>query len=122
MAKQFAQLSDVFYALADPTRRSVVSMLGRGPESVSALAAPFAMALPSFMKHLAVLERSGLVRSNKVGRVRTCELVGKPLSQAEQWMAEQRATWLSRTERMATFVETLHQEELAHGPRKHRRT
>ena len=80
------------------------------------------MALPSFMKHLAVLERSGLVRSNKVGRVRTCELVPKPLSQAEQWMAEQRATWLARTERMATFVETLHEEELAHGPRKHRRT
>ena len=122
MAKQFAQLSDVFYALADPTRRTVVSMLGRGPESVSALAAPFAMALPSFMKHLAVLERSGLVRSNKVGRVRTCELVPKPLSQAEQWMAEQRASWMARTERMATFVETLHEEELAHGPRKHRRT
>ena len=122
MAKQFAQLSDVFYALADPTRRTVVSMLGRGPESVSALAAPFAMALPSFMKHLAVLERSGLVRSNKVGRVRTCELVRKPLSQAEQWMAEQRATWPARTKRMATFVETLHREELSRGKRNRRQS
>ena len=74
------ELSDVFYALADPTRRAVVTMLGRGPETVSALAAPFAMALPSFLKHLQVLERSGLIRSRKTGRVRTCELVPQPLS------------------------------------------
>src|SRR5829696_1898109 len=62
MANQSAQLSDVFYALADPTRRAIVGALGKGPASVSALAAPFAMALPSFMKHVSVLERSGLVR------------------------------------------------------------
>ena len=113
MANQLAQLSEVFYALADPTRCAIVSVLGRGPESVSTLAAPFAMALPSFMKHLSVLERSGVIRSHKAGRVRTCELVPRTLSQAEHWMAEQRATWEARTDRMASFVENLHQEDLS---------
>jgi DNA-binding transcriptional ArsR family regulator len=113
MANQSAALTDVFYALADPTRRQVVSLLGRGPESVSVLAAPFAMALPSFMKHLAVLERSGLVRSSKVGRTRTCELQPKALTQAERWIAEQRVLWQARSDRMATFAETLHQKELS---------
>jgi DNA-binding transcriptional ArsR family regulator len=117
MANKGADLSDVFYALADPTRRAIVGALGRGPESVSALAAPFAMALPSFMKHVSVLERSGLVRSIKVGRVRTCELVPKTLSQAERWIAEQRATWEARSDRMAAFAEQLHQENLSHAPR-----
>jgi len=115
MANQIAQLSEVFYALADPTRRAIVGALGKGPESVSTLAAPFAMALPSLMKHLSVLERSRVIRSNKVGRVRTCELVPKTLSQAERWMAEQRATWEARSDRMANFVETLHQKDLSRG-------
>ena len=119
MANQSAQLSDVFYALADPTRRAIVSALGRGPESVSALAAPFTMALPSFMKHLSVLERSGVVRSSKLGRVRTCELVPRTLTQAERWIAQQRAVWEARSERMARFVETLHEQEIA-GERKDR--
>ena len=120
MANQSAQLSEVFYALADPTRRAIVGVLGRGPASVSALAAPFAMALPSFMKHLSVLERSGVIRSNKVGRVRTCELRPKTLSRAEQWIAEQRVIWEARTERMSAFAEKLHQEDLARDKRKHR--
>jgi len=120
MANQSGRLSEVFYALADPTRRAIVSALGRGPETVSTLAAPFAMALPSFMKHLGVLERSGVIRSNKVGRVRTCALVPKTLSQAERWMAEQRATWEARTDRMAAFVENLHQEDLHREKRKQR--
>ena len=119
MANQSADLSDVFYALADPTRRAIVSALGRGPEAVSALAAPFTMALPSFMKHLSVLERSGVIRSAKLGRVRTCELVPKTLTQAERWMAAQRAMWEARSDRMATFVEKLHQEE-SHGKRNPR--
>jgi DNA-binding transcriptional ArsR family regulator len=113
MANQGVQLSDVFYALADPTRRAIVSVLGRGPASVSALAAPFEMALPSFMKHLSVLERSGVIRSNKVGRVRTCRIRPKALSLAERWMAEQRTIWESRTDRMAAFAEALHQEDLS---------
>ena len=121
MANQSAQLSEVFYALGDPTRCAIVSVLGNGPASVSELAAPFTMALPSLMKHLAVLERSGLIRSNKVGRVRTCELQPKTLSLAERWIAEQRATWEARTDRMVDFVEKLHQEELADDKRDPRK-
>ena len=120
MANQSAQLSEVFYALADPTRRHIVSVLGRGPQTVSGLAAPFEMALPSFMKHLSVLERSGVIRSSKEGRVRTCELVPQTLTQAERWMARQRAMWESRTDRMATFVESLHEKELKDAQRKNR--
>jgi len=114
MANQNAVLDDVFYALADPTRRSIVNTLGQGPASVSALAAPFPMALPSFMKHLSVLERSGLVRSSKQGRVRTCELQPRVLTQAERWMARQRAMWEARTDRMAALAEQLHQEDPRH--------
>jgi DNA-binding transcriptional ArsR family regulator len=117
MAKQQAALPQVFCALGDPTRMAIVCALRRGPVSVSSLAAPFPMALPSFMKHLAVLERSGVIRSNKLGRVRTCELVPKTLCQAERWMAEQRATWEARTDRMARLVENLHQEETHRAPR-----
>lgn len=112
-----AHLPEVFYALGDPTRMAIVGQLGRGPASVTALAAPFPMALPSFMKHLSVLERSGVIRSHKLGRVRTCELVPKVLTQAQAWLAEQRALWEARTDRMATFVETRHQEDLSREPR-----
>lgn len=120
MDQRCTQLTDVFYALADPTRRAIVGRLGRGPESVTALAAPFEMALPSFMKHLSVLERSGVIRSNKAGRVRTCELVPKALTQAEHWIAEQRALWEARTERMAAFVENQHQQETSDGHKPRR--
>lgn len=117
MANQSAQLGDLFYALADPTRRAIVGALGRGPASVSTLAAPFPMALPSFMKHLSVLEQSGVIRSRKVGRVRTCELRPKTLSRAEQWLAQQRSIWEARADRMSAFVERLHQEDIARGNR-----
>ena len=120
MDNQKAQLSSVFYALTDPPRRAIVGVLCSGPASVSALAEPFEMALPSFMKHLAVLERSGVIRSNKIGRVRTCELRPKALKPAEQWMAGQRAAWEARTDRMAAFAEKLHQEELPRDPPKRR--
>lgn len=115
------QLTDVFYALADPTRRAIVGALGQGPASVSALFEPFAMALPSFMKHLSVLERSGVIRSSKLGRVRTCELRPQALGEAEQWMAQQRATWEARSDRMAAFAEQLHQESPSHERTKSRR-
>lgn len=111
MANQVTQMSDVFYALADATRCAIVGQLVNGPASVSALAAPFAMALPSFMKHLSVLERSGVIHSSKAGRVRTCELRPSTLARAEQWMAEQRAVWESRSDRMAAFVEKRHKEK-----------
>lgn len=113
MDNQSASLSAVFAALADPTRRSVVSALLRGPAPVSVLAAPFDMALPSFMKHLSVLEESGVIRSRKAGRVRTCELVPRTLTQAERWMARQRMIWESRTDRLAAVAERIHQEDLA---------
>jgi DNA-binding transcriptional ArsR family regulator len=112
-AARLSHLPDVFYALGDPTRLAIVGQLGRGPASVTALAAPFAMALPSFMKHLSVLERSGVIRSEKIGRVRTCQLVPKALVQAQGWLAEQRAVWDARSDRMSAFVETLHQEDLS---------
>jgi DNA-binding transcriptional ArsR family regulator len=90
---------------------------------VSALAAPFAMALPSFMKHLSVLEKSGVIRSSKDGRVRTCELSPKTLGRAEAWLAGQRAIWEARTDRMSAFAERLHQQELERepGPQRPRR-
>ncbi len=121
MANSSAVLSDVFYALADPTRRAIVGQLGRGPAPVSALAAPFPMALPSFLKHLSVLERSGVIRSRKEGRVRTCELVPRALTPAEQWLATQRAQWEARSDRMADFVETLHRQETARVATRPRR-
>lgn len=101
-------LDHVFLALGDPTRRAIVQRLGAGAASVTELAAPFAMALPSFMKHLGVLERSGLIRSRKEGRVRTCELQPVQLKSAEAWIAEQRQVWASRSDRMAAYVEALH--------------
>ena len=121
MANQSAPLASVFYALADPTRQAIVGALGRGPASVTTLAAPFAMALPSFMKHLSVLEKSGVIRSSKAGRVRTCELRPKTLALAEAWIAGQRAAWEARADRMSAFAERLHQEELDREPENCRR-
>lgn len=83
---------------------------------MSALAAPQPMALPSLMKHLAVLERCGLIRSNKDGRVRTCELAPKAFTQAERWLAAQRAAWEARSDRLVAFVEQRHQQETSRDP------
>lgn len=113
-ASRPASISELFQALADPTRCAIVRALADGAQTVSVLAEPFEMALPSFMKHLGVLERSGLVRSSKSGRTRRCELVPARLAQAEQWLVEQRAMWEARSDRMVAFVERLHQEEQAH--------
>jgi len=115
MGKYDPAIQRIFHALADPTRCAIVAALGQGPCTVSMLAEPFQMALPSLMKHLAVLERSGVVRSHKQGRIRTCELVPARLGQAEQWLAEQRVLWDARADRMVDFVETLHRQEQAHG-------
>jgi len=79
------------------------------------------MALPSFMKHLSVLEKSGVIRSSKAGRVRTCELRPKTLAHAEAWIASQRAAWEARADRMSAFAERLHQEELDREPENRRR-
>jgi DNA-binding transcriptional ArsR family regulator len=97
----------VFRALADPTRRDVVTRLTRSPASVSELAEPFEMALPSFVQHLQVLESSGLVRSTKTGRVRTYELVPKRLQLAEHWLASQRDVWERRMDRFERYANSM---------------
>lgn len=111
MANQARQLDRVFQALADPTRRAVLRRLGRGPAPVSELAEPFDMALPSFMQHLRVLEGSGLVRSRKQGRVRTCRLAPQPLRRAEGWIAEQRALWERRLDQLDGYLEQMQETE-----------
>lgn len=97
-------LDTLFQALADPTRRAVVGRLGRGGASVSDLAAPFDMALPSFMKHVHMLEAAGLIRTRKQGRVRYCEIDEARLAAVGTWLDEQRAIWESRTDRLERFV------------------
>jgi DNA-binding transcriptional ArsR family regulator len=104
MPNQNASLDRVFHALADPTRRAVLERLGGGPAAASALAEPFKMALPSFMQHLDVLERSRLVHSRKHGRVRTYELAPEPLKPAEAWLEKQRALWTQRLDRLDDFL------------------
>ncbi|WP_413814273.1 ArsR/SmtB family transcription factor [Bosea sp. Root483D1] len=101
----------VFRALSDPTRRHVLERLTARPASVSELAAPYAMALPSFVEHLKVLETSGLVRSHKTGRVRTYELATDQLKLAEDWLGHQRNLWERRLDQFDAYVMTLKEEE-----------
>ena len=93
-----------FQALADPTRRIMVERLSRGPASVSELAQPLDMTLSAAVQHLAVLEASGLVRSRKAGRVRTCRLSPTALQGAERWIAERRAAWENRLDLLGEFL------------------
>ena len=104
MEQYQAQLNGIFQALADPTRRAVIGRLGQGPASVGDLAAPFEMALPSFMKHIHMLEETGLIRTSKAGRVRTCEVNRDRLAAVGGWLDEQRAIWEGRTDRLERFV------------------
>jgi DNA-binding transcriptional ArsR family regulator len=97
-------LDGLFHALADPTRRVMVERLSRGPASVSALARPLAMSLPAVMQHLQVLEASGLVHSEKVGRVRTCRIEPAALRTVEQWITERRTTWERRLDRLGEYL------------------
>lgn len=97
-------LDATFQALADPTRRAMVERLTLGPASVSELAAPFEMSLPAVVQHLAVLEASGLVASQKVGRVRTCRLEPASLSLAEQWFNQRRSEWEQRLDRLGEHL------------------
>ena len=104
-------LDTVFHALADPTRRAVIQQLSRGTATVSELARPFDMALPSFMKHIGVLESSGLISSKKIGRVRTCRIKPRKMAMAQTWLDEQRAIWEGRADRLAQYVENLASQE-----------
>ncbi len=111
MEQYQAQLDGIFQALADPTRRAVLGQLGRGPASISDLAQPFDMALPSFMKHIRFLEGSGLIRTRKQGRVRTCTIDQQRFAAIDGWLATQRAVWEGRTDRLEQFATTLHDKE-----------
>jgi DNA-binding transcriptional ArsR family regulator len=113
---QTPSLDRLFQALADPTRRAMVERLSRGPASVSALAQPLAMSLPAVMQHLHVLEASGLVRSDKVGRVRTCRIEPKALTTAEQWIAARRVGWERRLDRLGDYLAA--QDDQPHQRRK----
>jgi DNA-binding transcriptional ArsR family regulator len=104
MLNYAAPLDLLFRALADPTRRRVVERLTRGPASVSELAKPLSMSLPSVMQHLEILEASGLVRSEKVGRVRTCHIEPAALRAAEQWIVGRRTSWERRLDRLGEFL------------------
>jgi DNA-binding transcriptional ArsR family regulator len=104
MLNQSVALDRMFHALADPTRRVMVERLARGPASVSQLAEPLTMSLPAVVQHLAVLEASGLVRSEKVGRVRTCRIEPKALRTAEQWITARRTIWERRLDRLGEYL------------------
>jgi DNA-binding transcriptional ArsR family regulator len=106
-----AVVDDVFYALSNTTRRKVLEQLFSGPATVSELAAPFDMKLPSFVQHLSVLERSRLVKSKKQGRVRTYEIAPERFKVAEGWLAEQRRLWESRLDRFDAYVKQLKEKE-----------
>ena len=105
MLNQQPPLDLVFHALADSSRRGMIERLSRGPASVTELARPFAMSLPAVVQHLQVLEASGLVKSEKVGRVRTCHIVPAALSMAEQWINVRRTFWERRLDRLDEYLQ-----------------
>jgi DNA-binding transcriptional ArsR family regulator len=113
MPRTAVNLGLTFQALADPTRRSIVERLSRGPASVSELAQPYGMSLPAVVQHMAMLEHSGLVRSEKIGRVRTCRIEPAALSRAEQWFNQRRADWDQRLDRLGE-----HLKRFPHGEPK----
>jgi DNA-binding transcriptional ArsR family regulator len=110
---QAASLDRVFQALADPSRRAMVDRLSRGPASVSELARPLTMSLAAVVQHVQVLEASGLVRSEKTGRVRTCRIEPAALETAERWITERRTSWERRLDRLGEYL-TEHPEHPEH--------
>lgn len=107
MAKFSAELDRAFAALADPTRRAIVGRLCDGPRSVSELAEPFDLALPSLLKHVRVLEQSGLISSEKVGRVRSCRIEPQALHATEAWIHQHIAAWEQRLDRMEAHIDRM---------------
>jgi DNA-binding transcriptional ArsR family regulator len=108
---QAAATDAVFHALSNPTRRRVLELLSVGPATVSELAAPFDMQLPSFVQHLSVLERSRLVRSRKRGRVRTYEIAPERFKVVEDWLTARRQVWEARLDRFDEYVRQLNEKE-----------
>ena len=111
MLNESPALDRVFHALADSTRRAMVARLALRPMSVSELAQPLAMSLSAVMQHLAVLEESGLVRSHKAGRVRTCRVDPQTFGQVERWLADCRSEWEGRLDKLEDYVNTLKGQE-----------
>ena len=116
-----APVEVVFHALSDANRRAMIDRLLDGPASVSELAAPMSISLPAVVQHLHVLEDSGMVRSRKVGRVRTCEIEPRALSTAERWISERRAAWEARLDRLGEFLTASADEPAAAEQSKKRR-
>lgn len=114
MANNKDHLDSTFHALADPTRRAVIARLMSGPASVTDLAEPFDMALPSFMQHLRVLEHGGLIATRKAGRVRTCSIQLDRLASAQDWLSDQQRLWEGRLDRLDAFLKD--NEEAPHDP------
>jgi len=110
MLNQSADLDQLFGALADPARRAMIDRLSRGPAGVSELAQPLPMSLPAVMQHLGVLEAAGLVRTEKIGRVRTCSVVPETLSLAEQWINARRSLWERNLDRLGDYLASLPKE------------
>jgi DNA-binding transcriptional ArsR family regulator len=104
MAKHEPDLSRLFHALADPTRRAIVARLAEAPARVTDLAGPTGLRLPTVMRHLSVLEDAGLIRTSKDGRIRTCAVVPEALDPVRTWLDEQRAVWERRLDRLEAFV------------------
>ncbi|MGR3369090.1 MAG: ArsR/SmtB family transcription factor [Sagittula sp.] len=111
MKQQPAPLDTLFHALSDPTRRAVVQRLGHGAATVSELAGPFDMAMPSFLQHVRLLEDAGVIRTEKTGRVRTCTLEPERLALIEDWLNAQRDVWKSRYDKLDTLLATLTEED-----------
>ena len=114
MPRQTERLNQVFQALSDPTRRAVLKRLSGGPVPTLELARPFRMALPSFTQHLRMLEKSGLVRSRKAGRVRTYVLAPRPLRVAETWMTNQRRLWERLLDQLDAYLHTMKESDDDH--------
>ena len=110
MAKHDPDLDLLFQALADPTRRAMLERLARGPAPVSELARPTGLRLPTVMRHLSVLEQTGLVSTAKDGRVRSCAIVPQALAPMRAWLDEQRAVWEARLDRLEDYVTKLMKE------------
>lgn len=112
MAKHDPDLSLLFHALADPTRRAILTRLAEGPAPVMELASPTGLRLPTVMRHLSVLEEAGLIDTTKDGRVRTCAIVPEALAPMRSWLDEQRAIWESRLDRLDDYVMKLMKERI----------
>jgi DNA-binding transcriptional ArsR family regulator len=121
MTNQSEHLDRLFHALSDATRRAIVMRLSQGPASVSELSRPFEMAMPTLLQHIRVLEDSGLVGTQKVGRVRTCEINQKAFEATQSWLERQRVVWESRLDRFEAYAASLYAKENNHGKRKNKR-